>query len=54
MSAVLRGGRRSPYLRAIAVDKKGADGAIGCVALRELGRAQLLRLTKEEVLAGTM
>jgi len=45
---------RAAYLRAIAVDKKGADGAIGFVALREIGRAELVRLTPEEVLAGAM
>jgi 3-dehydroquinate synthase len=46
--------RRPAYLRAIAVDKKGADGAIGFVALREIGRAELVRLTPDEILAGTM
>jgi 3-dehydroquinate synthase len=46
--------QRAAYLRAIAVDKKGADGAIGFVALREIGRAELVRLTPEEILAGTM
>jgi hypothetical protein len=46
--------RRDAYLRAIAVDKKGADGAVGFVALREVGRAELVRLTPEEILAGAM
>ncbi len=46
--------RRDAYLRAIAVDKKGADGAVGFVALREIGRAELLRLTPDEILAGAM
>jgi 3-dehydroquinate synthase len=44
--------QRAAYLRAIAVDKKGADGAIGFVALREIGRAELARLTPDEILSG--
>lgn len=43
--------QRAAYLRAIAVDKKGADGAIAFVALREIGRAELVRLTPQEILA---
>src|SRR5262245_977238 len=44
-------GQRAAYLRAVAVDKKGADGALSFVVLREIGRAELLRLTPEEILA---
>jgi len=44
--------QRAAYLRAIAVDKKGADGTIGFVVLREIGRAELARLTPDEILSG--
>lgn len=43
---------RSAYLRAIAVDKKTRGERIGYVALRELGRAEVVQLTPEEILAG--
>jgi len=46
--------QRPAYLRALAVDKKGADGAIGFVALREIGRAELVRLTADEILPGAV
>ena len=44
-------GQRAAYLRALAVDKKGADGAMSFVVLREIGRAEQLRLLPEEILA---
>ena len=44
-------GQRAAYLRALAVDKKGTDGALSFVVLREIGRAELLKLTPEEILA---
>jgi 3-dehydroquinate synthase len=44
--------QRAAYLRALAVDKKGADGSIGFVALRGIARAELVRLTPEDILAG--
>ncbi len=44
--------QRSAYLRAISVDKKLAGGRIGFVALREIGRAERIELSPEEILAG--
>jgi len=44
--------QRAAYLRALAVDKKSADGTIGFVALRGIARAEQVRLTPEEILAG--
>ena len=43
-------GQREAYLRAIAVDKKGAGGKVGFVVLKELGRAEVLQLTPQEIL----
>ncbi len=43
---------REAYLRAIAVDKKMRDDRVGFVVLREIGRAEVMRLTPDEILAG--
>ena len=43
-------GQRDAYLRAIAVDKKVAGGKVGFVILGELGRAEVLQLTPQEIL----
>ncbi|MBW2416366.1 MAG: 3-dehydroquinate synthase, partial [Deltaproteobacteria bacterium] len=43
-------GQRDAYLRAIAVDKKVAGGKVGFVVLDELGRAEVLQLTPQEIL----
>jgi 3-dehydroquinate synthase len=43
---------RDSYLRALAVDKKGQGGKVALVVLRGIGRAELLRLTPEEILEG--
>jgi 3-dehydroquinate synthase len=40
------------YLRAIAVDKKIREKKVGFVALREIGRAEVVPLAPEEILAG--
>lgn len=45
--------QRNAYLRAISVDKKLADGRVGFIALREIGRAERVDLLPEEILAGT-
>jgi 3-dehydroquinate synthase len=45
-------GERDSYLRALAVDKKGQGGKVALVVLRGIGRAELLRLTPEEILEG--
>jgi len=42
--------QREAYLRAIAVDKKVSGGQVGFVALKELGRAEIVRLTPQEIL----
>ena len=44
--------QRGAYLRGIAVDKKLAGGRVAFVVLREIGRAERLQLTPEEILAG--
>jgi 3-dehydroquinate synthase len=41
---------RAAYLRALAVDKKVRDEKVAFVVLRELGRAELVRLSLDEVL----
>ena len=43
---------REAYLRAIAVDKKKRGDRVGFVVLREIGRAEVTRLTPDEILAG--
>ena len=43
-------GQRAAYLRAIAVDKKVAGGKVGFVVLEELGRAQVVQLSPQEIL----
>jgi 3-dehydroquinate synthase len=43
-------GQKQAYLRAIAVDKKVAGGRVGFVVLRELGRAEVVQLTPQEIL----
>lgn len=43
---------RDAYLGAIAVDKKIRGDQLGFVVLREIGRAEVVRLTPEEILAG--
>ncbi|MEE9279966.1 MAG: 3-dehydroquinate synthase [Myxococcota bacterium] len=43
---------RSAYLQAIAVDKKIREDQVGFVVLREIGRAEVVRLTPDEILAG--
>lgn len=45
---------RSAYLRAIAVDKKVRGAQVGFVILREIGRAELVSLTPDEILAGVV
>ncbi len=44
--------QRGAYLRAIAVDKKLTGERVTFVALREIGRAEPVSLTPEEILAG--
>ena len=44
---------RAAYLRALAVDKKMREEKVGFVVLRELGRAEQMRLSPEDILAGT-
>ncbi len=44
--------QKSAYLQAIAVDKKVRSQKVGFVALREIGRAEVVRLSPEEILAG--
>jgi 3-dehydroquinate synthase len=44
--------QRGAYVRGMAVDKKLAGERLGFVALREIGRAELVPLTVEEILAG--
>jgi 3-dehydroquinate synthase len=41
---------REAYLRAISVDKKVRGEKLGFVVLRDIGRAEVLRLTPEEIL----
>jgi 3-dehydroquinate synthase len=43
---------RAAYLRALAVDKKMREEKVGFVVLRELGRAEQVRLSPEDILAG--
>ena len=43
---------RAAYLRALAVDKKMREEKVGFVVLRELGRAEQMRLSPEDILAG--
>ena len=43
---------REAYLRAISVDKKLQASRVGFVVLREIGRAEVLQLTPEEILEG--
>ncbi|MEE8557272.1 MAG: 3-dehydroquinate synthase [Myxococcota bacterium] len=43
---------REAYLRAISVDKKVQASRVGFVVLREIGRAEVLQLTPEEILEG--
>jgi len=43
--------QREAYLRAIAVDKKVVSEKVGMVVLRELGRAEVMRLAAEDILA---
>jgi 3-dehydroquinate synthase len=43
---------RDAYLRALAVDKKIRGGEVGFVVLRDIGRAEVLKLTPEEILEG--
>ena len=45
-------GDREAYLRAIAVDKKMRDDRVGFGVLREIGRAEVTKLTPDEILAG--
>jgi 3-dehydroquinate synthase len=45
--------QKAAYLRAIAVDKKLANERIAFVALREIGRAELVPLAPAEILEGT-
>jgi len=47
-----KGTQRGAYARGISVDKKLAGERVGFVALREIGRAELVSLTVEEILAG--
>jgi 3-dehydroquinate synthase len=44
--------QRGAYARGISVDKKLAGERVGFVVLREIGRAELVALTVEEILAG--
>jgi 3-dehydroquinate synthase len=41
---------REAYLRALSVDKKTRGAQVGFVALRDVGRAEVVRLTPEEIL----
>ncbi|MEE8557147.1 MAG: 3-dehydroquinate synthase [Myxococcota bacterium] len=43
-------GNRETYLRALSVDKKVRGEKLGFVVLRDIGRAEVLRLTPEEIL----
>lgn len=43
-------GQKEAYLRAIAVDKKVAGDKVGFVVLRELGRAEVVQMTPQEIL----
>ncbi len=43
---------REAYLQAISVDKKVRDASVGFVVLREIGRAEVVKLTPEEILSG--
>ena len=40
------------YLRAIRVDKKVREAKVGFVVLREIGRAEVVRLAPDEILSG--
>ena len=42
---------REAYLQAISVDKKMRDASVGFVVLREIGRAEVVKLTPEEILS---
>jgi 3-dehydroquinate synthetase len=42
--------QRGAYLRGIAVDKKLIGERVGFVVLREIGRAERVQLTPEEIL----
>lgn len=44
--------QRSAYLRALSVDKKVRGQKVGFVVLRELGRAEQLHVSPEDILAG--
>ena len=44
--------QRNAYLRAISVDKKVRGDRVGFVVLRELGRAEQMQLSTDELLAG--
>ena len=44
--------QRSAHLRAIAVDKKLVGERVAFIVLREIGRAERIQLTPEEILAG--
>ncbi len=46
------GEQKSAYLEAIAVDKKVRGQKVGFVVLREIGRAEVVPLSPEEILAG--
>ena len=45
-------GQRRAYLEAIRVDKKVRSDKVGFVVLREIGRAEQVQLTPDEVVAG--
>ena len=44
------GADHETYLRALSVDKKVRDGKLGFVVLRDIGRAEVLGLTPQEIL----
>ena len=45
-------GQRHAYLRAIGVDKKVRSDQVGFVVLREIGRAEQVRMRPDEIVAG--
>ena len=45
-------GQRQAYLDAIGVDKKVRSAKVGFVVLREIGRAEQVRMTPDEIVAG--